>query len=264
MTTRAVVAATLVAVPLLAACGSDGPSFQVGDCVRIEQRTVDSDLDAADCDDAVGTFEADDRIYQVDSIIDNTDGGCPALEGFFPVEFIHEPDGVTYCLVQQDGGDSSTESEGTTTTAPETTATTALDYTKPALAKTVLERTQPTPKPPPADLAADALESTTLIEGEGEGAEAGDQITVHYIGLLADGTVFDQSWERGEPFTATLGQGQVIPGWEQGLIGAKIGERRRLEIGSDNAYGEQGAGEDIPPNAPLAFEVDVVDIKPGE
>jgi peptidylprolyl isomerase len=258
MATGAVVAAPLMAVPLLAACSTDDPSFEVGDCVRIEQRTVDSDLSAAECDDAVGTFNADDRIYRVDSIIDNTDGGCPSLEGFFPVEFIHEPDGVTYCLVQEDGGNSSesaTETQGTATTTPA--------YTDPALAQAVLERMPPTPKPPPADLPADALDSSTLIEGDGAGARAGDQITVHYIGLLADGTVFDQSWERGEPFTVTLGQGQVIPGWDRGLIGAKIGERRRLEIGSDNAYGEQGSGEDIPPNAPLAFEVDVVDVKPG-
>jgi hypothetical protein len=98
----AVVSAVVVA-PMVAACGivSDDPSFEVGDCVRIEQRVVDSDLDGADCADAVGTFNAEERIYKVDSIIDNTDGGCPALQGFFPVEFVHEPDGVTYCLVQE-------------------------------------------------------------------------------------------------------------------------------------------------------------------
>jgi hypothetical protein len=81
---------------------SDEPSFAVGDCVRIEDRLVDSDLKSAECDGAVGTFDPTERTYRVDSIIDNTDGGCPALRGFFPVEFVHEPDGVTYCLVQQD------------------------------------------------------------------------------------------------------------------------------------------------------------------
>jgi hypothetical protein len=86
--------------PAVQGC-SDDPSFDVGDCVRIEQQIVDSDLEAADCAGAVGTFEAEERIYRVDSIIDDTDGGCPALQGFFPVEFIHEPDGVTYCLVQE-------------------------------------------------------------------------------------------------------------------------------------------------------------------
>ena len=104
MAAGAAVVSTVVIAPLIAACGivSDDPSFQVGDCVRIEQQVIDSDLDGADCADAVGTFNPEERIYKVDSIIDDTDGGCPALQGFFPVEFVHEPDGVTYCLVQED------------------------------------------------------------------------------------------------------------------------------------------------------------------
>lgn len=99
-TVGAIVAAAVAATPLLA-CGLGDPSFEVGDCVRIEQRIVDSDLESADCAEAVGTFAAEERIYRVDSVIDDTDGGCPALQGFFPVEFVHEPDGVTYCLVQE-------------------------------------------------------------------------------------------------------------------------------------------------------------------
>lgn len=97
----AVVMGALVGAALLPAC-SDDPSFEVGDCVSVEQRLTDSDLEAANCDDAVGTFDPIARVYRVDSIIDDTDGGCPALKGFFPVEFVHEPDGVTYCLVQED------------------------------------------------------------------------------------------------------------------------------------------------------------------
>lgn len=81
--------------------GLDGPQFSVGDCVRVEDRVLDSDLNEASCADAVGTFDSERRIYRVDSIIDNTGGGCPALQGFFPVEFVLEPDGVTYCLVQE-------------------------------------------------------------------------------------------------------------------------------------------------------------------
>lgn len=102
--TRAAVVAVLVASPVLAACGivDDDPSFAEGDCVRVEQRTLDSDLKSADCEGSVGTFDPAERIYRVDSIIENTDGGCPGLQGFFPVEFVHEPDGVTYCLVQED------------------------------------------------------------------------------------------------------------------------------------------------------------------
>ena len=107
--------------------------------------------------------------------------------------------------------------------------------------------------------------ATTLIEGEGEGAAVGDVLTVHYVGVLADGTEFDQSWSRGQPFVVeNLGQAAVIPGWNEGLVGAKIGERRRLEIGSDKAYGAAGSPPQIPANAPLAFEIDVVDVtKPG-
>ena len=80
--------------------------------------------------------------------------------------------------------------------------------------------------------------------------------------MLSDGTQFDESWSGGEPFPVTIGTGQVIPGWDQGLIGVKIGERRHLVIGADNAYGAAGSGP-IPPNAPLAFDVDVVDIQPA-
>ena len=158
-----------------------------------------------------------------------------------------------------DAETSSDTTEATQTTAPPTTTP---DYTNPELAEAVLGRQAPVPQPPPADTAADALEPTTLIDGEGEGAAAGDTVTVHYVGVLSDGTEFDQSWEGGQPFTVTLGQGQVIPGWDEGLIGAKIGERRHLVIGSDNAYGAQGQGS-IPPGAPLAFDVDVVDIQPA-
>lgn len=95
------VAGLVVSVPLLQACGDDGPSFEVGDCVRIEQRLVDQDLKADDCSNAVGTFDPSERVYRVNEIIDNTNGGCPEFQGFFPVEFVHEPDGVTYCLVQE-------------------------------------------------------------------------------------------------------------------------------------------------------------------
>ena len=90
----------VVGAPLVQGCSND-PSFAVGDCVRIEQRVLDEDLKAADCSGAVGTFDPTQRIYRVDSIIGDTKGGCPELQGFFPVEFVHEPDGVTYCLVQE-------------------------------------------------------------------------------------------------------------------------------------------------------------------
>ena len=167
--------------------------------------------------------------------------------------------GASQLMGDDDGSGSSDTATGT---SEGTTGTTAPDYADPELAEEVLGREAPTPEPPPAGTAPDALETTTLIDGEGEGAQAGDTLTVHYVGVLSDGTEFDQSWSRGEPFPVTLGQGQVIPGWDQGLVGARIGERRHLVIGSGNAYGAQGQGT-IPPDAPLAFDVDVVDIQPG-
>ncbi len=80
------------------ACSSD-PSFEVGDCVRVENRVLDFDLESANCSDASMTLNPEEVVYRVASIIDNTDGGCPPLQGFFPTEFVHEPEGVTYCLV---------------------------------------------------------------------------------------------------------------------------------------------------------------------
>jgi peptidylprolyl isomerase len=165
-------------------------------------------------------------------------------------------------LMGDDDGDTETSSGDETSTTLGPTDTTTAEYTNPDLAEQVLAREPPTPQPPPADTPAAALESTTLIEGEGDGAVAGDTITVHYAGVLSDGTEFDASWTRGDPFPVTIGTGEVIPGWDQGLIGVKIGERRHLVIGADNAYGAAGQGS-IPPNAPLAFDVDVVDIQPA-
>jgi peptidylprolyl isomerase len=171
--------------------------------------------------------------------------------------------GVSQLMGDDDQAETPADEADTETTAPDdTTEPPAPQYTNPELAEEVLGREPPEPAPPPEDTAGDALETATLIEGEGDGAEAGDIVTVHYVGVLSDGTTFDESWSRGEPFQVPLGQGAVISGWDEGLIGATIGERRHLLIGADNAYGEADQGV-IPPNSPLAFDVDVVDIQPG-
>ena len=101
----------------------------------------------------------------------------------------------------------------------------------------------------------------TLKEGTGEGAKANDKVTVHYTGYLEDGTKFDSSLDRDQAFIFTLGVGQVIKGWDEGMLGAKVGEQRKLTIPSALAYGERGAGQMIPPNATLVFEVEIVNIQ---
>jgi peptidylprolyl isomerase len=165
-----------------------------------------------------------------------------------------------YSLLTRDDSSDDTETGDTTTTAADETTTTVA-YSNPELAAEVLAREPPVPANAAADTPPDAVKITTLIEGQGEGAAPGDTVTVHYVGVLADGTEFDQSWSRGEPFPVeNLGQASVIPGWNEGLVGAKIGERRRLEIGANKAYGAAGNPPAIPANAPLAFEIDVVDI----
>ena len=99
-----------------------------------------------------------------------------------------------------------------------------------------------------------------LIEGTGAEATAGATISVHYTGTLLDGTKFDSSLDRRTPFTFTLGAGQVIPGWDQGIQGMKVGGTRKLTIPSELAYGERGQGA-IPPNSPLVFEVKLLEVK---
>tara|TARA_B100001057_G_scaffold200182_1_gene200896 strand:+ start:390 stop:1151 length:762 start_codon:yes stop_codon:yes gene_type:complete len=97
--------------------------------------------------------------------------------------------------------------------------------------------------------------------GQGESAKLGQRASLHYIGMLDDGTVFDSSRSRGEPFSFTLGAGQVIQGWEQGILGMQIGETRILNIPPELGYGETGAGRTIPPNATLTFEVELVSLE---
>jgi FKBP-type peptidyl-prolyl cis-trans isomerase len=151
---------------------------------------------------------------------------------------------------------------GSTSTTENFGGTVPQQFADPATAEEVQARTPPTPAPFAADTPADTLETSTVIDGTGDAKSVdGDTLTVHYVGYLSDGTVFDQSWgkETG-PFAFILGKHDVIAGWDQGLSGVKIGERRHLLIGSDLAYGTSGSGGKIPPNAPLAFDVDIVDI----
>ena len=136
----------------------------------------------------------------------------------------------------------------------------------------------PTPVEPPADATTDlerkpvitvpktpaptTLQVSDIVEGDGDLACSGDNVEMQYVGVTyADGKQFDASWDRGaEPFPFPLGGGRVIGGWDEGIVGMKVGGRRQLVIPPDLGYGEQGAGPDIPPGATLVFVVDLVKV----
>lgn len=125
-------------------------------------------------------------------------------------------------------------------------------------------------KPEPAAISLAGADSSSydiqgmkvevLQQGTGEAAKTDDNVTVNYVGTLQDGTKFDSSIDRGQPFQFTLGQNSVIKGWELGVAGMKVGEKRRLTIPPELAYGERGAGGVIPPNATLIFEINLLGI----
>ncbi len=107
------------------------------------------------------------------------------------------------------------------------------------------------------------LQSVVMQQGNGAAAKSGDTVSVHYVGTLTDGKKFDSSRDRGQPFTFTLGKGMVIKGWDQGVVGMKVGEKRKLTIPGPLAYGAAGHPPVIPPNATLVFEIEMMSIKPS-
>lgn len=108
----------------------------------------------------------------------------------------------------------------------------------------------------PADLIIE-----DIVKGTGEEAKVGKMVTVHYSGFLTNGTLFDSSIPRKSPFSFRLGAGDVIQGWDKGVAGMKVGGKRKLTIPSKLGYGARGAGNVIPPNATLVFEVELLKVE---
>jgi peptidylprolyl isomerase len=106
------------------------------------------------------------------------------------------------------------------------------------------------------------LEVEDIVEGDGDEAVAGKIVEVHYVGVAwKNGTQFDASWDRGDTFKFGLGKGQVIRGWDEGVVGMRVGGRRRITIPPDMAYGKRGAGGVIGPDETLVFVVDLVGVR---
>ncbi len=104
------------------------------------------------------------------------------------------------------------------------------------------------------------LQVTDLVVGDGKETVKGALITTQYRGFLQDGTQFDSSYDKGKAFQCVIGTGRVIKGWDQGLMGMKVGGKRELFVPSNLAYGEQGMGKNIPPNSDLSFEIELFEV----
>jgi peptidylprolyl isomerase len=154
-------------------------------------------------------------------------------------------------------GDDPESSDSPTTASPNTSA--APTTSAPATTDAPILASLPKPEVKIPSTQPTELVVTDLVEGTGDAAEVGDTVVVHYVGVRSeDGTEFDNSYDRGEPYPVTIGQTSVIQGWTDGLVGVKLGGRRQLDIPADLAYGDSPNGDIIQPGDALTFVVDVV------
>lgn len=128
-------------------------------------------------------------------------------------------------------------------------------------AKPVTEKATESKAPAGATVTASGLSYTDIVKGTGAAPTSGKMVTVHYTGVLENGTKFDSSVDRGQPFSFRIGAGEVIPGWDEGVISMKVGGKRKLVIPPQLGYGANGAGGVIPPNATLIFDVELLDVE---
>ena len=127
-------------------------------------------------------------------------------------------------------------------------------------APNVTEKTAESPSAAGSVKTASGLSYTDLVKGTGAAPVSGKSVTVHYTGWLEDGKKFDSSLDRGQPFVFRIGAGEVIPGWDEGVMSMRVGGKRKLFIPAQLGYGAAGAPGAIPPNANLIFEVELLDV----
>ncbi len=144
--------------------------------------------------------------------------------------------------------------------APAEPAAKATPAQAPTPAAATTQETAPTAPEPELVTTASGLKYQELKVGSGQEARSGRLVEVHYTGWLEDGKKFDSSRDRGRPFSFSLGAGKVIKGWDEGVVGMRVGGKRKLIIPPQLGYGERGAGGVIPPNATLIFEVELTGI----
>ena len=149
--------------------------------------------------------------------------------------------------------------------AAKTTAEKTSEEPSPSAQREALKDTSTKPViPKPSGSPPRRLEKQDIVKGKGPAAKPGDTVTVQYVGVtFSTGDEFDASWDRGQPFPVPLGAGQVIEGWDKGLVGMRKGGRRMLTIPPELAYGSEGYPPTIAPNETLIFVIDALDIKPG-